>query len=155
MNSSSRARFFIAPGVRQSMKGILISSVLSLTVSVFFDSRGRVSSPSEVSPVSLLQRCAWSLGCKTQMFLSAFHGSAFRDRASTQVCPPGSEWPVIQEECERCWGPSMQLASGGTCAFQTCIIGSPGNASDHLLARDLVCSRIRHEHGNRNSPSVR
>jgi hypothetical protein len=53
MNSSSRARFPIASGLRQSTKGILKSSVLFLTVSAFIASRGRDVSPPEVSLVTL------------------------------------------------------------------------------------------------------
>jgi len=49
----------------------------------------------------------------------------------------------------------MQLAGGGTCAWQACIVGSSGDAGDCLIACGLVGSRIGDEDRNRNSPSIR
>ena len=49
----------------------------------------------------------------------------------------------------------MELAGGRTCALQTRVIHSSGDASDYLLACGFVRGRISHEHGNRNLPSIR
>jgi len=66
-----------------------------------------------------------------------------------------SGWLVIGEECERCWGPSMQLTRAETYALQTRVIDSSGDTSDYLLARRLIGLRICHEHSDRNLPSIR
>jgi hypothetical protein len=58
------------------------------------------------------------------------------------------------EDGERCSGPSVRIAGAGTCALQTRAISRSGDASNHLLTRGLVRSRVRNEHGNSNSPPV-
>jgi hypothetical protein len=38
-----------------------------------------------------------------------------------------------REECERCWGPSMQLTGGWPYALQTRVIGSSGDAVNSII----------------------